>query len=470
MKRTAHLLALLALASGCNTPDLNLRILDYHDLSLSSVKPLAKSGPYPDLTPEKPLTIDDAVAVALANNPEIGQAIARVRQAHAALRGAYAPFMPTLGVRGTGTHYFESGSSFDLPADVGSETIGIQRGDLLYSTGVDLNWNLFAGGRDYHNMRGARYLKQSARLQSDRVRQIIGNAVRRAFYLALLARDNIEIGNASVAFSARELRDVRARYEVGRGLKTDLLTFETRMLDAQVQVSEAENAFRIARTALCELMAIKLTDDVKLAMPEAGKGKWEQMPEDQAVESAWQTRDDLGALRRQYAAARRQVQSAKGGFYPQLGASLSYANNHRNSPKFSKSDDDVTGTLGVQWNLFEGGRTVSAVAQSRHAASETAEQFRQLKLKIRTEVSNARTNIRNARQRVELGEKTVASAEETLRLLTERYRAGAITISQVTEGELRLTEARQQLIKAKIDLLTAQSELKLAIGLAQMRE
>jgi len=188
------------------------------------------------------------------------------------------------------------------------------------------------------------------------------------------------------------------------------------------------------------------------------------MGEEQVVQQAWRQRMDLGALRREYSAAKRQVKVAQAGHFPQLDATASYGVSHVNSPDYRQDEDSLTVGVGVVWNLYRGGEIVAATAAARHAAAETAERYRQLKLSVRTEVTNALVEIGTARQRVDLAKKTVDTADETLRLLTELYRAGTITISQVTEGELRLTQARLALIQARIDLLNAQTELRLALG------
>ena len=471
MPRRIVLALASAFAAGCVTePDLS--VLDRIDLAKSHVERAPVFTQATGIAPGQELAVDAAVQIALANNPDIGQAIARVRQAHANLSRARSAFLPSLDANAGYTKWFENSSYVYFPAASGikmpsNNVSSMARGNELYRTGLDANWNLFAGGRDWQNYHAAREREESFAFRSARVKQIVENSVRTAFYDALLARESIAIGQASVTFSSRELKDAKARYDVGRGLKTDVLTFETRKLDAQVQVTEAENAHRLARIALGELMALALPDTVKLAMPVHGATRWEKMAEQQVVGSAWKQRLDLDALRRDYAAAKRQVQAAKADFLPQVNATGSYAVSHRNSPEFRQDEDDLSVGLGVVWNLYRGGDTVAAIAAARHASAEAAEGFRKLKLQIRTEVSNALTNIKNARDRVGLAEKTVATAEETLSLLTERYRAGAITISQVTEGELRLTQARLDLLRAKIDLLTAQSELKLALGESQ---
>ena len=469
MPRRCLLMLVLLPVVGCVTADPDLTVLDRADLAVSHVTqdpgPAAVTG----LDPAKPMTVAEAVQIALANNPDIGQALARVRRAKANLDRAFARFLPVLDAKSSWTRWIESDSEISVPdgAELGLPSngrFGVGRGDEVYSSGFDARWNLFAGGRDLQGHRAARDSRRAAALGSERVRQIVASSVRRAFHRALLAREAIAIGKASVGFSERELKDARARYDVGRGLKTDVLTFETRKLDAQVQVTEADSAYRLARIALGELLALKLADAIKLAMPEPTQMEWEKMGEEQVVQQAWRQRMDLDALRREYSAAKREVKVAQAGHFPQVDAIASYGVSHVNSPDYRQDEDFLTAGVGVVWNLYRGGEIVAATAAARHAASEAAERYRQRKLSVRTEVTNALEEIGNARKRTELAQKTVATAEETLRLLTERYRAGAITISQVTEGELRLTQARLALIQARIDLLNAQTELRLALG------
>ena len=444
--------------TGCafwEEPDVS--VLDVKALSKSHVT--GKGAEFLRVAPKlgSRLSVDDAVAIALSNNADIGQARARLLQAKELIRQARAAFLPSLDVGGDYTRLIESRHNFFGQFGPGS-------GSDIFGAEARLSYNLFSGGRDLNNLRIARDTARATDLLRRRTDEEVSDAVRQAFYQAILAHESIAIARASIAFSNRELKDARARFEVGRGLKTDVLTFETRYLEAQVDVSVRTNAYRLSRVALAELMAINLPDDVELVTPPLSESRWERMPEEKVEQRAWETRADMRALRRDYAAAVRNIHVAQSEFYPQLDLSSTYDMQRLSSIRFDHDDDQLTAGVRMDWNLFAGGATRAAVREARHKAEEIAERYRALKLKIRTEVSNARFNIQDARRRVELGQKTVTSAQENLRLLTDRYRAGAITISQVTEGELRLTEARQQLIKAKIDLLQAQSELRLAIG------
>ena len=443
---------------GCSfTDEPDVSVLDARPLWDSHVEEGRPDGERVAPKLGEQLMVTDAVAIALANNADIGEAQARLLRSRRLILQARAAFLPSLDIGGGYTRIWEARENDFGGAEPRS-------GSHLYAANAQVSYNVFSGGRDLNNLRIARDNEKSAGATRDRVDQQVRDGVRRAFYESVLARESISIARASVAFSSRELKDARARFEVGRGLKTDVLTFETRVLEAEVDVSSRTNAHRLARLALAELMAVTLPDDTDLVAPDLSENRWERMPDDQVVARSWEARADLEAIRSDYAAALRDVHVARSEFYPQMNASVEYDMQRLSSPGFDHDDDQFLGRVSVDWNLFAGGATRAAVRAAQHQAEEIAEQHRGLKLQIRTEISNALRNIEDARNRVQLGEKTVASSEENLRLITERYRAGAITITQVTESELRLTDARLTLIQAKTDLLNALSELDLALG------
>ena len=452
MYRKLMTLISCGLVSGCAMTPPELSVLDKPDLSAPRVESTTLLPEVPGIAPGKALTVADAVRIALVNNADIGQAISLVREAEAKVRRAIAAFSPSLD------------ASFSWQKWYASYTPGIARRDEMQWPSLDAGWSLFAGGRDWQRYHAARDKEKAQGFQLERTRQLVESLVRQAFYQAVLAREGRAIAEASVAFSSRELEVAKASYEVGKGLRTDMLTFQTRALEAQVQVIEAQNAYRSARHALGELMAVSLDEEIELGMPSETPTEWEQMHSEAVVQAAWDRRPDLAALRRSYSAARRNAKRAAAEFSPRVTVAGSYNAQRMNSGHFRDEDDELAAGVSVDLNLFRGGDTIAAIAAARHAAAQTAEKHRALKLRIRTEVRDALGNIGDARKKLELAQQAEAAADEALRLLLERYHAGSISISEVTYAELRRNGARLKAIEGKIDLLDAQRELSLALG------
>jgi len=59
---------------------------------------------------------------------------------------------------------------------------------------------------------------------------------------------------------------------------------------------------------------------------------------------------------------------------------------------------------------------------------------------------------------------TVAAAEEDLRVQEQRYSVGGSTILDVLASQSQLTQARQNLIRARYDQRVAKAELEALVG------
>ena len=110
MPRQILPVSVLALVAGClSQPDVT--VLDRAHLAQSHVKRAEPPGAVAGIDPSKELTVGEAVRIALVNNPDIGKALARVRQARANLRRAYSRFLPTLDASAGWTRWLERGTS-----------------------------------------------------------------------------------------------------------------------------------------------------------------------------------------------------------------------------------------------------------------------------------------------------------------------------------------------------------------------
>ena len=80
------------------------------------------------------------------------------------------------------------------------------------------------------------------------------------------------------------------------------------------------------------------------------------------------------------------------------------------------------------------------------------------------DVRNAASNLRGARARLENATRQVALAQEVFRIAQVRQAAGAGTYVETVDAQTTLTTARNNLVRARYDVLTAYSQLQRAVG------
>jgi outer membrane protein len=179
--------------------------------------------------------LEQWVATALAHRPLLQATRAATDAAAAALKLARAQFGPTLGLY----------ASFERDA----LTLGGPSG-TNWLAGVQLNWNLFAGGSDRAALQGAQARYRASADQLDWVRSGIELEVRQAFLTLQAAAQRVTATRDAVDQAEESLRIIQNRYAAGLVPITELLRAQAARLDAHMNYAAALHDWHVARMDL----------------------------------------------------------------------------------------------------------------------------------------------------------------------------------------------------------------------------
>ncbi len=180
-------------------------------------------------------SVEQWVATALAHRPLLQATRAAADAAAAALKLARAQFGPTLGLY----------ASFERDA----LTLGGPSG-TNWLAGVQLNWNLFAGGGDRAALQEAQARYRASTYQLDWVRSGIELEVRQAFLNLQAAAQRVNATRDAVAQAEESLRIIQNRYAAGLVPITELLRAQAARLDARMSYAAALHDWHVARMDL----------------------------------------------------------------------------------------------------------------------------------------------------------------------------------------------------------------------------
>ena len=188
-------------------------------------------APGPSALAEEPLSLDRAVALAMERNPrllELAQEVA-ASKGRALQAGALAD------------------PSFVF-SDEGLPLLKGEAGESEYSFGVEQSLELF--GKRALRARIGRFGEERAALELERARLLVGAAVKRAYYRAVLARRGVESLERSSALVDILLENLAARRGAGKASTSDLLRARVEKARLRNQVIEEKKE---GATALSEL-------------------------------------------------------------------------------------------------------------------------------------------------------------------------------------------------------------------------
>lgn len=202
----------------------------------------------PPPLPEMPGAPDDAVAIALENNPTLAAARAAQAAAGHDVRVANTENLPRLNAIGGLNRYDYLGS---LAANTGPRNR--DQGTTGY-VGVQLRLPFYQGGRVGAQIRQARERHGAAIEQTMEAERDVVAETRSSYATWRSAQRVTEAARGGVSANERALEGIRAETDVGLRPLLDLLNAEQELLNAQVTLVTAERDAYVAGFALLAAM------------------------------------------------------------------------------------------------------------------------------------------------------------------------------------------------------------------------
>jgi outer membrane protein len=206
----------------------------------------------PPPLPPFPATADQAVQIALVNNPDL---IASTRQAEAA---GY----DVRSVRGTRLPTVSAVASGDYANTLSGDTVGVPRSGTATSVGVQGRIPLYQGGLPAARIRQAQAIEGQTRELRIATERAVVAAVRSAFADYQAATSAIASNQVAVSANELALEGAKAENSVGTRTILDVLNAEQELLNSQVLLVTARRDQYVAGFQLLNTMGQAEADDL----------------------------------------------------------------------------------------------------------------------------------------------------------------------------------------------------------------
>jgi len=400
------------------------------------------------------LTLPEAEAMVLKNNPQVGQAEFQARAYDEIAREFHSAYYPTL-----------SGDITAVGADSGSRlAAGGLNNPVVYDrvgTGVTMRQMVTDFGRTGRLVESA---SLNAQAQHEGIDFTKADLLLRtdAAYLAVL-RNRALLGVAQETVKARQqvVDQVSALFQSKLKSSLDLSFANVNLAGAKLLLSTAENDVRSAEAQLSRLLAVPDDTQFALAEPPASAA----VPPDSAamVRQALQRRPDLIQHRLQAQSAEQFSRAERLLSRPTVGllGTAGYV------PAGETQIPGTYGAVGMNVNIpiFNGGlfRARQFEAESRAAAQTKG--LEDLELQIKRDVRTAWLSANNAFQNLGLTQQLLDQAKLALDLAQTRYNLGLSSIVELSQSQLQYTSAELGRARAQYDYAAQIGMLNYQAGL-----
>jgi outer membrane protein len=431
---------------------------------------LLRAAPAQQATEPSPLTLQQAVKIALDKNPLRKAALADTKVASADIGAARSVLMPRLAFSETATRgndpVYVFGSELRqrrfTNADLTLPKLNTPSPIGNFSTRFGGTWNLFDSFASWHGMNRAKEMNEAAGHQLERTEQEIVFRVADSYYAVLLATKQLEVSEQAVKTSQSILDRSQARFDSGLVVESDLLTGKVRMAARKQELIRARNNLDLARAQLSTAMGVPVDSLFQPAEALAERGL--PVPVLAEVEKqALTNRPDLKRIQSEEAAQRQSVAIAKSSFGPRVNA---FAGWEMDNPTFvaGGGGNNWLGGVEVQFDIFQGGAKRAGLSRERALQERVSAMKQAASDGVRLEVRRAYYNLDSARQEIEVARAAIAQAQESLRINQNRYDGGLTTVTDLLGAEEATRRSQTDYWEAVYRFHASYANLELASG------
>jgi outer membrane protein TolC len=455
----------------------------------------------PVLPPNGQLTVDEALFMAIARNPDLAARRLLPEQNAERVRIEEAGFSPEFfanvqvaeetaseTARSTGERFaveaegrqteighrkdFVTGTEAELFVREGRDASNRAPTQQDIQLGLELTQPLLQGAGSTVNRISVRQAELGVRVSEEELRAytqaLLSNAETHYWQVALAA-EGVEITRQALEVAEQQLEEVQARIEVGRLPRNQQAAAEAEVALRRQNLIEAEAERDRQHLRLLNVISLPAADTTVIATSPVDLTEFKPGPLDPWIAAANELRPDLREARTRLAQNRLEVVRTQNGLQPRLDFFASLAKTgfgeDMNQAQSAFGEDTYEWTAGLRL-LHSLGRE-SEKARDRLAALEVAQTdlaIQNLEQQAETEVRLAWVDLKRARNQIEAGKVTLRLREATLQAERDRFEVGDATSLDVAQAQRDLLESRLNLLRARIAIRSAWIDLHTASG------
>jgi outer membrane protein len=436
-----------------------MRSISMLSLAAGLVAPLAAQQP----APGKPITLDDAISIALKQNVSVQQAENTAELSDAAVRQQKMQLLPDLRVNVSGANSL--GHTFNQSTG----DLNTQNTQSL-NTGLSSSITLFDGGKTKASIRSAEATQQASTSDLTRSRQTAVFTVASDFVALTNQQEQLTVQGQNLTTQQAQQDLIQKFVDAGSRPVSDLYQQQAAVASAKLAVAQARRAVELAKVDLIQALQLDPASTYDFVAPKLGAVDTTRVYNlDSLVARAYASRADLKADASRVDAAAQDAKAAAAGKLPTISVTGGY-----NSAYSSASDLSIANQLnqrsggsigiGVSIPLFDRGATAMAEQRAAIAAENVKLSFDSQRQAVALDVRKAYLDEVSGREQLAAAEAQASAARQAAEMTEKRYEAGAATLVEVTQARTSLVQAETAAANARNNLILQQTVLSYYTG------
>lgn len=410
------------------------------------------------------LTLEQALEIALSENPTIRVADREITKQEYAKKGTYASLFPQVDFS---TSYQRTIEKQTMYMD------GVEGMDKGLKVGRDNNWSTgFSASMPLVNVSLWKNIKLSGydvelaieKARSSRIELI--DQVKQSFYSVLLAREAYDVFKQAYDNAVFNYNEIERKYQQGLVAEYDLIRANVNVKNAEPNMYDAENSLILAHWQLKALLGLELETEIACigSLSDYERGL---ISDYLAINTSLSENSDLRQLDLQHEQLKKTKQLQIAQYYPSLGIQFNYNwNSMSNNFKFKDYRWDPYSVVGVSLSIpvFSGGKRYSDVKKTQLTISQLADERLNTERLLTVAAKQYNDQMNTCIKQYHAASAGVEQAEKSYNITIKRYETGEGTMLEINDAQLSLTQAQLNLNQAIYNYLIAKSGLEKTLG------
>jgi len=403
------------------------------------------------------LTVDDAVKIALAKNYGIlmSRNDAEVTRINNSLGGA--GMLPSVSLSGSGGYAISDQKQTALDGTV-KKYNGTTTQSL--STGVELNWTLFDGGKMFVTKQKLSEIQSLGELQlKDQVLQTQYDVIS-AYYNVVKQKQQLASINEIIKYNTERVKILQTSFNAGLAAKNSLLqakidlnVYKENAISQQYNINTAKKSLNLILGASTDSL-YEVADSIPTG---------ELINKSEMVQKLFDVNTNVLSSQKQVDIAKLTLNEYRKSRYPIINFSAGYSITKRNYTNWTSKQStslgpEFQGTISVP--LYQAGRISRQVSTQKLEVETMKYNLENIKQKVSTDLSNAINEYEYQQNMLSIEKENNQLTKENLEISIQRLKQGETTTLEVHQAQDDYMQSCTRLVTFKYNLKVAELKLR----------
>ena len=324
------------------------------------------------------------------------------------------------------------------------------------SYGLNANWTVWNGNRNYNQIKLNKITAQKAELDSAYTANSIQEQIAQLYVQILYSHEAVNVCKKTLEVSTLNENRGKEFVSVGKMSKSDLAQLTSQRAKDEYSVVEAEGNLRNFKRQLKQLLQITNDEEFDVTIPNTSdEMALQDIPAMNSVyASALNTRPEIKNAQIGIESSDLSIKMAKAQRMPTIGLSASAMTNTTSMSDNEwgtqlKNNFDVAGGLTLSVPIFDNRQTKTAIRKAKIQKQEYQLDLLDKQTTLYSTIENYWTQANTNQSMYKAAKESTKSAQVSYDLLSEQFRLGLKNTVELMTGMSNLLNAQQNELQSK---------------------